>query len=297
MSNHIHLLVEDVRGCLSQAMSLTQSVYARYFNDSRGERGAGHLFGDRFFCEVVSSARYYDRLASYILLNPLRCATPLAALAEDYPWSSAALHCDSLSPAVYFARLLERHGGADTLLAALPTPSTQRVAQNRRARVDALLSGAWISSNAVRCGRSPYQMRDTLRRRAGMLRPEPPPGSDTDDGMVRANRPTSRDGLPHAAVVFAGIPLAAAVAPVQDECASGVLDELADIQVLPYLLWRFCSASARQISMALGRTVDEVVRAVISVRRLRTTMAAWAATLWRLEWRLRWRLASGPYRA
>ena len=298
MSNHIHLLIEDARGCLSQAMSLTQSVYARYFNDSCGARGSGHLFGDRFFCEVVSSATYYDRLASYILLNPLRCATPLAASAEDYPWSSAALHCGLLTPSAFFAHLIEQHGGVNSLLAAMPKPSTSEVARNRRARVDALLSGTWISPDAVRCGRSPGQMHYLLRRRAGMPRPEP----TCDSGNVDCVDPTIHqarlDGPPRAAAVFTGTALAAALGPLQDACVLSVpAGEFASTQVVPYFIWRFCSASTRQIAKTLGRAIDEVARAVASVRQWRTTMPAWETVLSRAEWQLRWRLACGPHRA
>jgi REP element-mobilizing transposase RayT len=296
MTNHIHLLVEDARGCLSQALSLTQSVYARYFNDSRGERGAGHVFGDRFFCEVVSTAGYYDRLASYILLNPMRCTTPLASSPEDYPWSSAALHCSSLTSATFFSRLLDHYGGADALLAAMPKPSTPEVARNRRARFDALLSGEWISADAARCGRSPDQMRDLLVRRAGMRRPQPDADQDDrPDGLIDC---PLADSLPRAAAAFVGAALSTAFDPLRDECASGMPGgEPARARVVAYLLWRFCSASSDMIAASLGRGVSEVIGMVESVRRLRTTMTAWEAALWRLEWRLRWRLACGPHRA
>jgi REP element-mobilizing transposase RayT len=295
MGNHIHLLVEDARGCLSQALSLTQSVYARYFNDSRGQRGAGHVFGDRFFCEVVSTAGYYDRLASYILLNPMRCTTPLALSPEGYEWSSAALLCGSLTSATFFARLVDQHGGTDAILTAMPKPSTPEVARNRRARFDALLSGEWISADAVRCGRSRNQMRDVLARRAGMPRPQPDTDhGDRPDDLI--DRPLA-DSLPRAAVAFAGAALTTAFEILRDECASGIPGgEPARARVVAYLLWRFCSASSDTIAAALGRGVSEVIGMVESVRRLRTTMAAWEAALWRLEWRLRWRLASGPHR-
>jgi putative transposase len=295
MTNHIHLLVEDPRGCLSQALSLTQSVYARYFNDVRGQRGAGHIFGDRFYCDEVSTVGYYDRLASYILLNPLRCSTPLASSPEGYTWSSAALHCGPHDVSAFFTRLLDRYGGADALLAAMPKPSTPEVARNRRARFDALVSGEWICANAVRLGRSPDEMRELLARRVGMARPEPDaPERDRQDPLAHR---TALLVLPHVAAAFTGATLSSAFEPIKDESASSVAGaQAARDRVVAYLVWRFCSASPRQIAAALRRGVDEVLRMLEGVRHQRQVDASWAATLWRLEWRLRWRLASGPHR-
>lgn len=297
MSNHIHLLVEDTRGCLSQALSLAQSVYDRYFNDSRGERGTGHLFGDRFFCDVVSTADYYDRLTSYILLNPMRCAVPLAPSPEAYAWSSASLHCGPHPPSVFFAHLLDRYGGADAILAAMPRPSTPEVARNRRARFDALLSGEWISADAARFGRSPDQLRNVLSKRAGMARPNPEPGAQDADhvGLLEGRTPTAE--LPRAATPFAGAALATVLEPLLDESAMDVpAGKPARDRVVAYVLWRFCSASSRQIATALGRGVDEVLGMIEWVRAQRTSAAAWEAVLWRIEWQMRWRLACGPHR-
>lgn len=84
MSNHFHLLLEDPRGNLSAFMQSLEQSYAAYFNISRGQRGVGCVFKGPFWNERVTSLRYYDEVASYILLNPLRCEPPLASRPEAY---------------------------------------------------------------------------------------------------------------------------------------------------------------------------------------------------------------------
>jgi hypothetical protein len=177
----------------------------------------------------------------------------------------------------------------------MPKPSTPDVARNRRARFDALVSGEWLCADAARLGRSPEQMRDVLAERVGMSRPEPEAKDDLHPCPTFSH--TSDGGLPRAIATFTGAALSTALEPLQDESASGVPGNTrARDRVVAYLLWRFCSASLRQIATALGRRLEEVRRMVECVRQQRTTVAAWAVTLWRLEWRLRWRLASGPHR-
>src|SRR5262245_60989099 len=77
MSNHIHLVVEDSRGLLSQLMHRVEFCYARYFNDSRPGRRTGPLFEHRYADELVDSPAYFEDACAYVLLNPVRTQTPL----------------------------------------------------------------------------------------------------------------------------------------------------------------------------------------------------------------------------
>jgi REP element-mobilizing transposase RayT len=301
MSNHFHLLIEDSRGMLSQAMSRFQSIYARYFNDARGARGSGHLFGDRFFCEVVDSPRYYDLLVSYILLNPLRCNDPLASRAETYPWSSTSFHLSNLSASEYFIQLVEAYGGPEALLASMPKASTVEVARRRRQRMEALLSGEWIDRDAARCGRTAQQMRQVLMEREAMHRPTPPDSErvtpETQPEQLARLAASSLERVPQVTPCFRGLPLQPTLEAIvhagRDALPIGV--ETAG-EVVCYALWRFSAASAKQIAAALERGSDQVTRAIERIRSQRQKNRSWQAALWRVEWRLRWQLGSGTWR-
>jgi putative transposase len=83
MSNHYHLLMQIEDG-LSEGMRELNGGFARYTNVRNGLDG--HLFGKRFWCELIETEAHYLQSARYIVLNPIRagiCAAP-----EDWRWSS-----------------------------------------------------------------------------------------------------------------------------------------------------------------------------------------------------------------
>ena len=309
MTNHFHLLVEDPKGMISRAMLRLQGSYARYFNDIRGKRGAGHLFGDRFFSEQVTSARFYDRLISYTLLNPLHCATPLAATAEAYPWSSAALHLETVSPAAYFSMLVERLGGLEAILASMPKPTRPEFDRARRARFDALLTGEWIVPEAARCGRTPEQMRHVLeqRRSQPLLNPDPLEDNESAHQLKSRSEPSvprnEESGLigafqvPRVTDRFRGLPVESVVESILRVCRSTIPDQPASADVICYALWRFTSALPQTLAMHLGTTAEAIERAVERLRNLRGKSLPWEPLLRRLEWRIRFVLRCAPWRA
>jgi hypothetical protein len=308
MTNHFHLLVEDPRGMISRAMLRLQGSYARYFNDSRGKRGAGHLFGDRFFSEPVTSGRFYDQLTSYILLNPLRCATPLATDPSDYPWSSAALHLNSTSAPAHFAAIIERLGGLEAILTDLPKLTRPEFGRTRRARFEALLAGEWITPEVARFGRSREQMRRMLQERHHYGANNPAQGDtswaerapeiwsmprvhnneETTDGCAReAPRVTER---------ITGLPLESALDAILSVCGRMLVDDHpARADVICYELWRFSSAASGALAKGLGMTASGIVRAVERVRALRRLKLPWDSLLKRLEWKLRFELRCAPW--
>lgn len=143
MGNHIHLQLEDRRGQLSQAMSLTKSMYARYYNATRsGGRRKGALWAERFSAEVIDSRRYYDAAAAYVLLNPVRVSAPMVESPEIYPWSSCAMTVgEGVTPAAYFARMVEKEGGIDAILDSMPKARNPASEANRRRRLEILVEG------------------------------------------------------------------------------------------------------------------------------------------------------------
>lgn len=309
MTNHFHLLVEDPRGVISLAMLRLQSSYARYFNDSRGRRGAGHLFGDRFFSEEITSVRFYDQLTSYILLNPRRCATPLVADPIDYPWSSAALHLTDTSPSAHFGRLIQHLGGLDAIIESLPKLTRPEFERVRRARFEALLAGEWIAPEAARCGRSPEQMRRVLERRHQRAASTPSSGGiidaqraldiraalDTDDN----EEPTEGRALeaPQVTEHHAGLPLESVLEPILHVCGCELVDDHPSRgDVIYYELWRFTSAASEALARWLGVGAEMVDGAVERVRALRRRTLQWDPLLKRLEWRLRFALRYAPWR-
>lgn len=95
MGNHVHLLLEDPRGRISEAMHGLATSYAQRFNKRTGH--VGHVFQDRFFSEPIENEAYLLEVVRYIHNNPENGGI---GSREEYPWSSyreyvgEARHCD-----------------------------------------------------------------------------------------------------------------------------------------------------------------------------------------------------------
>jgi len=84
MENHYHLILETPRANVSQAMRYINGVYAQTSNRRHGR--TGHVFEGRFRSIIVDSDVYLQRLARYIVRNPVK-----AGLVDDvaaWVWSS-----------------------------------------------------------------------------------------------------------------------------------------------------------------------------------------------------------------
>ncbi|MFH2201631.1 MAG: transposase [Elusimicrobiota bacterium] len=84
MPNHIHLLLRDALGRLSDMMEWTLGNYARKFNKRHGR--VGHVFQGRYRAKLIIRTTHFYVAGRYIHMNPVRgglCERP-----EDYPWSS-----------------------------------------------------------------------------------------------------------------------------------------------------------------------------------------------------------------
>lgn len=83
MDNHVHLLLEDAGGHLSEAMHDLMARYAQRFNRKSGH--VGHVFQDRFGSEPVEGDAHLLETVRYIHNNPeVGGICPRA----EYPWSS-----------------------------------------------------------------------------------------------------------------------------------------------------------------------------------------------------------------
>ena len=89
MPNHIHLIVVPEReDSLADAIQWAHGKYADVFNGLYGT--VGHLWQGRFRSTVMDESHLFNGVR-YVERNPVRAG--LVGKAEDYSWSSAAVHC------------------------------------------------------------------------------------------------------------------------------------------------------------------------------------------------------------
>jgi len=96
MSNHVHfVMLPHTPDSLARTLRDAQRSHAVYLNQKLGQRG--HLWQSRYFSCALDEAHLWAAVR-YIERNPVRAG--LVAVAEDYPWSSAAPHCGLRADAV-----------------------------------------------------------------------------------------------------------------------------------------------------------------------------------------------------
>lgn len=79
MTNHYHLVIEAFRDDMSDGFHRLNGVYAQTFN--RRYVRKGHLFGDRFWCNLIEDDEELTTVCRYVLANPVRaglCPDPAA---------------------------------------------------------------------------------------------------------------------------------------------------------------------------------------------------------------------------
>ena len=337
MGNHIHLVLEDRRGQLSQAMSLVKSMYARYFNATRpGGRRKGALWAERFSAEVIDSRRYYDAAAAYVLLNPMRVRMAMVGSPEIYPWSSCAMTVgEGVTPAAYFARMVEKEGGIDQILDSMPKARNPASEANRRRRLEILVEGREFVVDGVLGERSRDEYLELLQAKVNVAaiefheasaesraRQEGSNADDADDAdradgveVVPADEHSklthdrapridpallSSPDIPRALPAFKGLSKSAVV-----DTILGSLRQWLPVsrkrsrelkRVEAWALFRFTGFGTRKIARLLKTTVAKVDEAIRSVRALREKERAWWRAIWNAEWSLRWSLSAAPWR-
>ena len=89
MSNHVHLILSDDAGNLSEAMHSLATGYATGFNGRTGH--VGSVFDGRFKSVPIESERQLLAAVRYVHDNPVRAGV---GSREDYPWSSYREYVD-----------------------------------------------------------------------------------------------------------------------------------------------------------------------------------------------------------
>jgi len=84
MTNHVHLVVRDREGKLSDCLRHVKGVYAQRFNQRHGR--TGHLFEGRFWNSLLETDSYLAVAVEYVHRNPIEAG--LVGRSVEYPWSS-----------------------------------------------------------------------------------------------------------------------------------------------------------------------------------------------------------------
>ena len=101
-TTHVHLIaVPDNKGSFAEAIGTTHSQYAMAFNERY--KTQGHLWHSRFFSCVLDEVHFWNAIR-YVELNPVRAG--LVARAQDYPWSSARVHCGYIESSILSGQLI-----------------------------------------------------------------------------------------------------------------------------------------------------------------------------------------------
>ena len=84
MDTHFHLIVETSDPNLGIGMKWVKASYAQDFNRRYNRRG--HVFGGRFYSQMIERDQHLLEACIYVVLNPVRAG--LVDLPEAWPWSS-----------------------------------------------------------------------------------------------------------------------------------------------------------------------------------------------------------------
>jgi REP element-mobilizing transposase RayT len=86
MDNHFHLVVQTPNPNLGVGMKWLKAAYAQDFNHRHGR--SGHLFGGRFYSEIVTRDAHLTAAIVYVIFNPVRAG--IVQRPEQWRWSSYA---------------------------------------------------------------------------------------------------------------------------------------------------------------------------------------------------------------
>ncbi len=123
MTNHIHTVVVPEReDSLAVLFRRVHGRYAQFINTRKG--WSGHLWQSRFYSCPLSDAHLATAL-TYVELNP--CRAGMVERAEEYRWSSAAVHLRGVEDrhGVLDLGFWQRAGGCDTWREMFGTPGQE----------------------------------------------------------------------------------------------------------------------------------------------------------------------------
>ncbi|MBI5504018.1 MAG: transposase [Deltaproteobacteria bacterium] len=110
MTNHYHLLLEDVAGLLSRAMRHIDGVFTQRFNRRYGRDGA--LMKGRYRSQLVDHDGYLLEVVRYIHANPVDAG--MVSRGAEYPWSSHRWYLARTAPAWLTRDVVLAHFGRTT---------------------------------------------------------------------------------------------------------------------------------------------------------------------------------------
>jgi putative transposase len=84
MGNHYHLAMQIGEAGISQGMCELNTAHAVTYNGRHGR--VNHLFGRRFWSELITTDAHLFQVCRYVVQNPVRAG--LCDQCEDWDWSS-----------------------------------------------------------------------------------------------------------------------------------------------------------------------------------------------------------------
>jgi len=84
MDTHYHLIVETPDPNLSTGMKRANASYAQDYNRRYDRKG--HVFGGRFYSQMIERDEHLLEACVYVVLNPLRAG--IVDRPDAWPWSS-----------------------------------------------------------------------------------------------------------------------------------------------------------------------------------------------------------------
>jgi hypothetical protein len=99
MGNHYHLVLQVADGGLSRGMCQLNTGYAITFNTRHAR--TNHLFGRRFWSELITTDAYLLDACRYVVQNPVRAG--LNRRCDEWVWSSYRATIGEATPQPFLA--------------------------------------------------------------------------------------------------------------------------------------------------------------------------------------------------